>query len=231
MWDCTHPRHRVDVSIHGLAPHFRLDVVVSLWRQVAGKNETPASGDSGFESRQARSSGVVVQAEANWNDEAVRGALATAIQPGLTAGRIGLGWEQRSGSPGSYFALDGRVPLFIATRDKQLFLANDSDLLEKMLARGQNATQSTQGGVTYTGAYRHSPREQQNSRALFTMLDKTASAVGDDQAMQSQGQSPAFFSGNMASLSRMFSNLSLETVQEKDEGAKVTQTVTYQWSH
>jgi len=28
----------------------------------------------------------------------------------------------------------------------------------------------------------------------------------------------------------MFSNVSLETVQEKDEGAKVTQTVIYQWS-
>lgn len=189
---------------------------------------TQAPGNGVF---QRIADGVVVEADEIWNDAAVRDVLVTAIQPGLTAGRVGVDWVRRSGSPGSYFALDGRVPLYVAVRDKQLFLANDSDLLEKMLARRQDSTQSTQAGVTYTAAYRHSPREQQNFRALFTMLDKTASAGGDDQGMQPQGESPAFFSGNMASLSRMFSNVSLETVQEKDEGAKVTQTVTYEWSH
>lgn len=178
------------------------------------------------------SNGIVVQADENWNDTAVRDALATALEPGLTVGRIGLGWVQRSGPTGNYFGLDGRVPLYAAVRDKQLFLANDSDLLEHMLARRQSSPQTTQAGVTYTASYWHLVREQQSFSALFTMLDKTASAGGDnDQAMQPQGRSPAFFSGNMASLSRMFSNVSLETVQEKDEGAKVTQTVIYEWSH
>jgi hypothetical protein len=43
------------------------------------------------------------------------------------------------------------------------------------------------------------------------------------------GQSPAFFSGNIASLSRMFATVDRETVSERDEGAQVTQTVLYYW--
>jgi hypothetical protein len=190
---------------------------------------TQASGDGVF---LGISNGAVIQAEENWNDAAVRDALAMAIQPGLTAGRMGLGWARRSGASGSYFALDGRVPLFAAVREKQLFLANDSALLEQMLARRQFSLQSTQTGMTYTAVFRHSPREQQNFRTLFTRLDKTANAGdGDEQAAPQQGQGPAFFSGNMASLSNMFSNVSVETVQEKDQGATVTQTVVYQWTH
>ena len=175
------------------------------------------------------SNAVVIQAEENWNDETVCDALAAAIEPGLTAGRIGLGWAQRSGSSASYFALDGRLPLYLAVRDNQLFVTNDSGLLEQLLARRRNSALNSQAGDTYLAAFRHSPREQQSFRALFALLDKNAG--GGEQVMQPQGQAPAFFSGNMASLSRMFANVNLETVQEKDQGATVTQTVVYQWSH
>ncbi len=189
---------------------------------------TRASGDDVF---LGIDNGVVVQAAENWNDGAVRDALAAAMEPGLTAGRSGLGWVQRSGSSGAYFALDGRVPIYVAVREKQLFLANDSDLLGQMLAPRPSSAQSTQAGVTYTAVFRHSPGEQQNFHTLFTLLDKTSGGAEPERFMPQPGQRPAFFSGNMASLSRMFSNVSVESVQEKDQGATVTQTVIYQWSH
>lgn len=179
-------------------------------------------------------SGVVIRSEENWNDAAVRDALAAAIEPGLTAGRMGLGWSQRSGASGNYFALDGRVPLFTAVREKLLFVSNDADLLESMLPRQQSSAPNAPSGVTYAAVFRHSPREQENFRALFTRFDKTNPPANPDQptfAAEGAGQSPAFFSGNIASLSSMFSSMSLETVEEKDQGAKVTQTVAYHWSH
>lgn len=175
-------------------------------------------------------SGIVIEAEQNWNDAAVRDALVAATQPGLTAGRIGLSWSQRSAAPGGYFALDGQVPLFVAAREKQLFLANDADLLERMLTQRQSPPSAPQSGVTYTAAFRHSPREQQNFLAIVARLDRAGNAVAaDGQVFPQQGGVPNFFSGNVESLSTMFSGMSQETVEEKDQGAKVTQTITYQW--
>ena len=180
--------------------------------------------------------GVVIQSEENWNDAAIRDALAAAIEPGLTAGRMGLGWSQRSGEFGSYFALDGRLPLFAAVRAKLLFLSNDSDFLESMLARQQNSTPGAPSGVTSAFVFRHSPREQQNFHELFTRLDETSMPANREQQAipfsgDGAGRSPAFFSGNIASLSNMFSSMNEETVEEKDQDAKVTQTVVYRWSH
>lgn len=37
MWDCRHRRNHVTVTVHSLQPHFRPNVVVSLWRMVSGK--------------------------------------------------------------------------------------------------------------------------------------------------------------------------------------------------
>jgi hypothetical protein len=174
-------------------------------------------------------SAVVIEAEQNWNDSAVREALVTALQPGLTAGRMGLGWSQRSSASGSYFALDGRAPLLTAVREKQLFIANDAGLIERLLTR-KMSTSVAQSGVTYSAVFRHSTREQQNLLAIVTRLDLSGNAVDSEvPVLPQQGRAPAFFSGNIESLSRMFSNMSQVTVEEKDQGAKVTQTVTYQW--
>jgi hypothetical protein len=52
----------------------------------------------------------------------------------------------------------------------------------------------------------------------------------DPQAETEGGQSLAFFSCNAASFSRAFSKLASERIEERDRGATVTQTVTYQWS-
>jgi hypothetical protein len=44
------------------------------------------------------------------------------------------------------------------------------------------------------------------------------------------GGSPAFFSGNVSGLDRAFFNaVASERIEERDMGAKVAQTVTYQW--
>ena len=127
--------------------------------------------------------------------------------------------------------LDGAVPLYAAVRGKQLLLANDSILLEKMLARGQKAAAAEgKDTVTYAALFRHT-QEQANFRRLMAQLDLAGHrGEADQQADTEGGQSPAFFSGNAASFSRAFSKVASERIEERDHGATVTQTVIYQWA-
>ena len=129
-------------------------------------------------------------------------------------------------------ALDGTVPLYLAIQGKQLLLANDSTLLEQILARRQkSASIAGKDGVTYTALFRHTPQQQSNFRRLMSQLDRAGHNGGADQQASTTGEKPSFFSGNVASFSRVFAKVESEQIVEKDQGAKVTQTVTYQWTH
>jgi hypothetical protein len=188
---------------------------------------TRAPKDGVFVSLQAA---MAVNAAQAWDENAVRQALTQALLPGLTTGQLGVNWEKRSSAGATYFALDGTVPLYVAVNAKQLLLANDSVLMEHMLTRKQTA--SPAGGkdsVTYAALFRHS-QEQGNFRRLMAQLDLAGHRGTADQAATKSGESPAFFSGNAASFSRAFSRLKSERIEEKDLGATVTQTVTYQWA-
>jgi hypothetical protein len=84
--------------------------------------------------------------------------------------------------------------------------------------------------VTYIALFRHT-HERSNFRLLMAQLDRAGNrGAADQQAETAGGQGPAFFSGDVASLSRVFSRVESERVEEKDLGAKVTQTVTYEWT-
>jgi hypothetical protein len=172
--------------------------------------------------------GMVIDAARAWNDAAVRAALTGALRPGITAANIGVGWVKKSGTSGDYFALDGQVPLYAGVREKLLFIATDAGLLARMLVRQQESAKSNAAGITYAASFRHEANQRQMFRTLFGRLDRAghAGAAADDSA---DARGPAFFSGNIASLSKMFSSVDQETVEEKDQGSKVTQTVVYQW--
>jgi len=173
---------------------------------------------------------MVVSAAQAWDENATRKALTQALLPGLTTGKLGVNWEKRSSAGGEYLALDGAVPLYVAVNGKQLLLANDSALMEKLLARRPAA--SPAGGkdsVTYEALFRHT-QEPGNFRRLMAQLDLAGHRGTADQTATTGGESPAFFSGNAASFSRVFSKLESERIEEKDQGATVMQTVTYQWT-
>lgn len=177
-------------------------------------------------------SAMAVEDAGGWNEQAVRQALTQALLPGLTAGNLGVEWEQRSGAAGGYFALDGATPLYMAVRGRLLLLANDSTLLEDLLARGQkNASPAAgSGDVTYEAFFRHT-QEQSNFKRLMAQLDLAGHQGTSDVAVATaDGETPAFFSGNVASLSRVFAGVQSERVEERDAGATVRQTVTYQWA-
>jgi hypothetical protein len=100
--------------------------------------------------------------------------------------------------------------------------------MEEMLARRQKQAQADEKGtMTYTAFFRHK-QEQDNFRRLMAQLD--LAGHGSASSQEDSSATPAFFSGNVASLSRVFANLESERIEENDRGAKVTQTVTYQWA-
>jgi hypothetical protein len=188
---------------------------------------TRALKDGVFVSLQAA---MVISAAQAWDENAVRQALTQSLLPGLTTGKLGVNWEKRSSAGATYLALDGAVPLYVAVNGKLLLLANDSVLMEKLLARRLAAVPAGEkDSVTYAALFRHS-QEQGNFRRLMAQLDLAGHRGTVDQAATTAGETPAFFSGDAASFSRAFSKLESERIEEKDQGATVTQTVTYQWA-
>jgi hypothetical protein len=175
---------------------------------------------------------IVLSAPRTWDENAARQALTSALPSSLTAGHLGVNWKKQSSASGDYLALDGAVPLYLAVNGKQLLLSNDSVLLESLLARRlQTASSDQNGTVTYAALFQHT-QEQSSFRRLMAQLDRAGNhSTNDQQASSESNSSPAFFSGNVDSLSRMFSNLKSEQIEERDLGVKVAQTVTYQWAH
>ena len=64
--------------------------------------------------------------------------------------------------------------------------------------------------------------------SLIDHANQQGGTAGDTDADPS-GRQPAFFSGNIASLSQMFQGVGSERITVRDLVTKVTQTVTYQW--
>jgi hypothetical protein len=173
----------------------------------------------------------VISAPRTWDENAVRDAVASALPSGLSAGKLGVHWEKRSSAAGDYLGLDGALPLYIEVSGNQLLLANDSALMEQILARRKEAGKAAvRDGVTYTALFLHT-REQNNFRLLMAQLDHTGHPSGTGpQSNAADGQSPSFFSGNMAGLGKVFSKVESEELEEKDQGTRVLQTVTYRWA-
>jgi hypothetical protein len=196
---------------------------------------TRAPRDGVFVSTQAA---MVLSAPQDWDRDAVCEAFTSALLPGLTTGRNGLQWKKQSssekvvGEAQEYLALDGTVPLFLSVKGKQLILTNDALLLEHLLARQPKVAPAGEKGYFTYVAFFHHTQERNNYRRLMTQLDLAGHRGGSDQqGTAASGQTPAFFSGDAASLSRVFSKVESERIEEKDQGTKVTQTVTYLWTH
>jgi hypothetical protein len=97
-------------------------------------------------------------------------------------------------------------------RGNLLVLANSADLLKEILSRVDRKPATD--GATYIAGFRHAA-ERANFEKMMTALD-----YGKPQ--------PTFFSGNIASLSRVFSRVSTESIVVHDHGGSLTQTVVYQ---
>jgi hypothetical protein len=158
-------------------------------------------------------SGFALLGESEWNENALRAALVDFLKPGLTAGQLGVEWQAHSGT----LELNGLWGIFLAVRGKYLFVSDQSDLLNRLLANlNQKATASP---ALFTAGFDHG-NERENFARLTGLLDRSTGNAGG---------APEFFSGNIASLSRTLADVASEKIVIRDAGDKVFQTVTYEW--
>jgi hypothetical protein len=177
--------------------------------------------------------GVVLVSPSPWNEPSLQTAISAALRANLTASQLGIEWTPQTGANGATTSLNGQLSLHMAVRDNQLFLADSASLLDTMLLQAKQAAPSQANSVTYSAVFQHNAREQQNFQQLYGKLDTAAHGIGDPTTDAAAGEthSPPFFSGNIASLSRMFAHVDRETIEEHDKGTLVTQTVVYRWRH
>lgn len=180
--------------------------------------------------------GIVIQAANAWNNESVQNAITAAIRPGLTVGQIGASWSQRTGPSGSYVALDGQVQIYLAAHEKRLFVATSETLLQALLLKDQQPVHLSDSAVTYAAVFQHSQNERQKFGKIVNRLDGVHGSTqrspesGEQEEAEADSGTPPFFSGNIAALSRTFSDVARESIEERDQGERVTQTVIYQWN-
>lgn len=161
-------------------------------------------------------SAVVFLGESNWDEQAVRAALAEFVRPEFTSGQLGVSWKASSG----YSVLDGLWPLAVAVRGKYLLISDNASFLSAALASmNQKPTDSP---TVFAAGFRHG-QERENFAALTKFLDLAAKT-------SAPGATPEFFSENISSLSFVLKDISSEKIEVRDAADRQMQTVTYSWS-
>jgi hypothetical protein len=166
-------------------------------------------------------SAAVLAAASDWNGANVQSALADFVRPGLTASQLGVAWQQESG----YREFDGLWPLVVSVRGKYLLVSDDPNLVAAMLSNF-NRKADVKPAVFIAGFNHES--ERANFARFSGVVDRPNQAPSNVPGMERQ---PQFFSENMASLSSTLSGIAAERITVRADGAKVMQTVTYEWSH
>jgi hypothetical protein len=156
---------------------------------------------------------VLEKEDADWDIDSVRSALATAAGKLWTTSQLGAGWVRGTSGRHPVERLDGLGTLVFAVRGRLLFLGNDLHLLTAAL--DQAGTSPANAALTYAAGFRHS-RERENYQRVMAALDFPAPATA-----------PTFFSGNIASLSRVLTSVSEVRVTEEQRGMATFQTVLY----
>jgi hypothetical protein len=169
---------------------------------------------------------VVLEGGQDWDRNQVRRSLTDAAGKLWTTSQLGAGWVTGTTVRHSIERLNGLGSLMFANRGRFLFLSNDARLLASVLDRA--GTPPAAGSFTYAAGFRHA-RERSNYERLMAALDFTSPAENARFGLAERGAgTPAFFSENIASLSRVFSGVTEVRLTEEERGAVTVQTVLYQ---
>jgi len=160
---------------------------------------------------------VVLSGTSEWNEAEVRSAVADFVRPTLTTSGLGTTWQNKPG----HFELDGLWTLAAAVRGKYLFVSDDPALLDRLTSATKASSPAAR--AVFIAGFNHAAERERFVR-LVNLLDGHAAG-----SSSTPGQSPEFFSGNIAGLSGVLAKLSSEKITVRDAGSKVMQTVTYEW--
>ena len=164
---------------------------------------------------------VVLVSSAGWNEAAWQQSLNAALARRLTIGKTGLTWQEHHRDNISWVTLAGMHGLAMAVQGNVCVVASDEATLLRFLEASQHAAKEPKMATTIAGFDHRSERE--GFARLTGLLD---GAGGSTQS----GDTPPFFSKNLASLSTTFQDLDAETFTQSAAANGAThQTVVYEW--
>jgi hypothetical protein len=168
---------------------------------------------------------IVLASATDWDRNSVRSALGDAAGKLWTTSHLGAGWTADIAGRHPVERLGGLGTLLVGSGGPLLFVANDAPLLAAVLDRAGSPATST--AFTYAAGVRYQ-RERADYDRVTAALDFTSAASGFGFYRPGGAAAPNFFSGNIASLSRVLSKVVEIRVTEEERGAATMQTVRYQ---
>jgi len=171
-------------------------------------------------------SAVVMKADSDWDGNAIRMGIASAVEGLWTTSHIGANWVEQKKRGATYYEFDGIAPLTVATHGRYLIVANSVEPALTILGR-MVGSQPGPGGV-YAAGFRHA-RERGNIVKMMSLIE---TPVGQSRSAgrRQEEHEPLFFSENLASLSQSLERVESESVVVRDQGPVMRQTVTYRIS-
>jgi hypothetical protein len=167
---------------------------------------------------------VVLESSTAWDRNAVRTAFGDAAGKLWTTSQLGAGWTAGTAGRHPIDRLDGLGSVLVSTSGSLLFLSNDASLLAATLDRA--GAPSATAALSYAAGVRLRS-ERTNYDRIMTALDFTSVAPGFGVFPPPGFAAPQFFSGNIASLSHVFSKLVEVQVTGEERGATTIQKVIY----
>jgi hypothetical protein len=166
---------------------------------------------------------IVLEGTENWDPDSVRNALVTAVGSLWTTSQLGARWIAGTAGRHAIERLDGLSELMFVNRGKRLFLSNDATLLAGLLDRAGAVPSAS--AFAYAAGFRHA-RERGNYERIMKALDFNGNPGGLQEGHADN--KPPFFSGNIASLSQILSQVSEIRITEEEKAMATVQTVLYQ---
>ncbi len=165
---------------------------------------------------------VALHAGSAWNAETMQAALQQSLRGSLTTAALGIEFRAVTSGSQTIYGLTGPKPLWFAESGNVCLFSDDRGMLTAALGRvaGASTTQKTMLLAGFDHANQRAPYAR-----LTSLIDGTNG--GNSSRMVEHG--PAFFSGDMRSLSDAFAAMSSEKFVERRDGPVVRQTVTYEW--
>ena len=171
---------------------------------------------------QAQHAAVALRTERSLEPGTLLPAVQAALRGSLTTTTLGLELKPESAGGHTFYVLNGPRPFLLAVEGRLCLLSDDRELLTAMLGR-ISASQAATPAVSIAG-FDHAATRVPFARLTSLIEHTPAQSGGADKP-----DAPAFFSGNIASLSDAFQRLSSERITTRHEGQTLRQTVLYQW--
>jgi hypothetical protein len=165
---------------------------------------------------------IVLEKTENWDSEPVRKSFVTAVESLWTTSQMGTRWIAGTAGRHAVERLNGLGGLVFANRGKRLFLSNDATLLAATLDRADAGPSAT--SFTYAAGFRHA-RERAHYERIMKALDYNG--ITDGLQPDREDYKPAFFSGNIQSLSQILAQISEIRITEEEKVNMTLQTVIY----